>query len=125
MRPKGHGHVGPQVVIDTPTPQQAVGQPFALGGWAADLDAPGGNGIDTLHVWAYPVGSGAPVFVGTATSGLSRPDVAAVHGEQFRDSGYGLIVQGLAPGSYDLAVFAWSRVRGGFVPATLVRVTVQ
>ena len=125
LEPKGHGHVGPQVVIDAPTPQQAVGQPFALGGWAADLDALSGTGIDTLHVWAYPVAGGAPMFVGTATAGGLRPDIAAVYGEQFRESGYGLIVQGLAPGTYDLAVFAWSHVRGDFAPAAVVRVTVQ
>ena len=125
LRPKGTGQVGPQVVIDTPTAQQDVGQPFALGGWAADLDAEDGTGIETLHVWAYPLAGGAPVFVGVAGSGGSRPDVAAVHGDQFRDSGYGLIVRGLAPGNYDLAVFAWSRVRGGFVPAAVVRVTVR
>ena len=125
LAPKGQGHVGPQVVIDAPTAQQAVGQPFALGGWAADLDALSGTGIDTLHVWAYPASGGAPVFVGTATSGGPRPDVAAVYGEQFQSSGYGLIVQGLAPGAYDLAVFAWSRVLGGFAPAAVVRVLVQ
>ena len=60
-----------------------------------------------------------------AAIGGLRPDVAAVYGDQFRDAGYGLIVHGLAPGNYDLAVFAWSRVRGGFVPAAVVRVTVQ
>ncbi len=125
LRPKGHGHVGPQVVIDMPTAQQSVGQPFALGGWAADLDAISGSGIDTLHVWAYPAGGGAPVFVGTASTGGLRPDVAAVHGEQFTETGYGLTVAGLEPGIYDLAVFAWSRVRGGFAPAAVVRVTVQ
>ena len=83
------------------------------------------TGIDTLHVWAYPVAGGAPMFVGTATTGGLRPDVAVVYGEQFRAAGYGLIVQGLAPGTYDLAVFAWSHVVGGFVPAAVVRVTVQ
>jgi hypothetical protein len=125
LRPKGRGHVGPQVVIDSPTPQQDVGQPFALGGWAADLDADQGTGIDTLHVWAYPLAGGPPVFLGVATDGGARPDVAAVYGDQFRGAGFGLIVQGLTPGNYDLAVFAWSRVRGGFAPATVVRVTVR
>ena len=48
-----------------------------------------------------------------------------MHGDQFRESGFGLNVQGLPPGSYDLAVFAWSNVSGGFVPAKVVRVTVR
>ena len=51
--------------------------------------------------------------------------MAAVHGNQFRDSGYGLIVRGLPPGSYDLAVFAWSAARADFLPAAVVRVTVR
>ena len=40
LQPKGSGHVGAQVVIDTPRPRQDVAQPFALGGVGADLDAP-------------------------------------------------------------------------------------
>ena len=76
-------------------------------------------------MWAYPLTGGAPVFLGTATYGGARPDVAAVHGDQFRDSGFGVLVQGLPPGNYDLAVFAWSGVSGGFVPAQVVRVTAR
>ncbi len=125
IAPKGSGHVGAQVVIDAPRMEQAVAQPFHLGGWAADLDAAGGTGIDTLHVWAYPLAGGPPIFIGVPTYGGGRPDVAAVHGDQFRESGYGLTVQSLPPGAYDLAVFAWSNVSGGFVPAKLVRVVVQ
>jgi hypothetical protein len=125
LAPKGSGHVGAQVVIDTPREQQDVAQPFTLAGWAADRDAASGNGITALHVWAYPLGGGAPVFLGTAARGGTRPDVAAVLGEQFRDAGWGLTVQGLGPGAYDLAVFAWSNVSGGFVPAQVVRVTVR
>jgi Viral BACON domain/Matrixin len=125
IAPKSSGHVGAQVVIDAPRMQQEVRQPFHLGGWAADLDAEVGTGIDTLHVWAYPVAGGLPIFIGVPTYGGARPDVAAVHGDQFRESGYGLTVQSLPPGSYDLAVFAWSNVTGGFVPAKLVRVTVR
>ena len=55
LAPKGSGHVGVQVAIDVPRSQQAVEQPFVLAGWAADLDAASGTGIDTLHVWAYPL----------------------------------------------------------------------
>ena len=43
LQAKGSGFVGPQVVIDTPTSQADVGQPFVLAGWAADLNAVGGN----------------------------------------------------------------------------------
>ena len=34
-------------------------------------------------------------------------------------------VQGLTPGNYDLAVFAWSLERAGFVAPRTVRVTVR
>jgi hypothetical protein len=122
LRPKG---TGPQVVIDMPGAQQAVEQPFVVAGWAADLTAAEGSGIDTLHVWAYPLTGTAPVFVGVTGVGGARPDVAAAYGEQFGQSGYGLLVQGLEAGSYDLAVFGWSHQRSGFLPAAVVRITVR
>jgi hypothetical protein len=51
--------------------------------------------------------------------------VAAVYGESFRNSGFGLVVQGLTHGEYDLAIFAWSSEAADFVPAKVVRVTVR
>jgi hypothetical protein len=125
LQPKRSGTVGPEVVIDTPRMQQDVGQPFDLGGWAVDLDAIHGTGIASLHAWAYPLAGGPPVFLGATAYGGARPDVAAVHGDQFGESGFGLPVQGLTPGNYDLAVFAWSIERAEFVPARTVRVTVR
>ena len=125
LEPKGSHLVGPQVVIDTPRSQQDVGQPFHIGGWAADLSASSGTGMATLHAWAYPLTGGPPVFLGATSYGGARPDVAAVHGDQFEASGFGLHVQGLTPGNYDLALFAWSTERANFVPAKTVRVTVR
>lgn len=125
VQPKGSHLVGPQVVIDMPRSQQDVGQPFMLAGWAADLNTTQGTGIATLHAWAYPLGGGPPVFLGAMANGGARPDVAAVHGEQFVNSGFGLAVQGLAHGNYDLSVFAWSETAAQFVPATTVRVTIR
>jgi hypothetical protein len=66
-----------------------------------------------------------PIFLGATAYGGERPDVAAIFGPEFEKSGYGLIVYSLPPGAYDLAVFAWSTVTRGFVPAKTVRVTVQ
>ena len=125
LAPKGSGYVGVQVAIDTPRAQQYAEQPFVLAGWAADLDAATGTGIDTLHVWAYPSTGGTPVFLGTPTLGGPRPDVAAVHGEQFAASGFELTLQGLSAGTYDLAVFPWSNVTGAFAPPRIVHVTVR
>jgi len=124
LNPKGSSRVGPQIVIDAPVAGASVHGAFLLGGWAADLDAGSGTGISTVHVWAYPVAGGDPSFLGVADVG-ARPDVAAIYGDQFRDSGYGLIVNDLPPGTYDLAVFGWSIAKRGFLPARVVRVTVK
>jgi hypothetical protein len=115
---------GPRASIDAPAADATVAQPLHLGGWAIDLDATVGTGISTLHVWAYPVSGGPPQFVGVATVG-SRPDIAAKFGPQFRESGFGLAIEGLRPGTYDLAVFPWSTVRGDFVEAVVRRVTIR
>jgi hypothetical protein len=125
LNPRGSNRVGPQVTIDTPTATATVGRSFSIGGWAIDLDDRVGTGIDTLHVWAYPAGGGLPIFVGSTAYGTARPDVATIYGDRFTHSGYGLIVDSLPPGQYDLAVFAWSTVKDGFVPAKVVRVTVR
>jgi Tol biopolymer transport system component len=125
LHPKGRGAVGPQVVIDLPRANAVVSSPFMIGGWAVDLDATEGTGVTTLHAWAYPATGGAPIFLGATAYGGARPDVAAVQGDRFTDSGFGLIVQGLSPGEYDLAVFAWSTEIGGFVAPKVVRVTVN
>ena len=125
LQPKQLGEVGPRVLIDTPSAFAEVDAGFAVEGWAADLESAAGSGITTVHVWAYPVDGGAPVFLGVAANGLPRPDVAAAFGEQFESTGYHLAVHGLDPGRYDVAVFGWSEAGGGFAPAAVVRVTVR
>jgi hypothetical protein len=118
IHPKGSGRVGPQTVID-------IAGGGVVAGWAADLDSQVDSGVDAIHVWAYPADGSDPIFVGAADYGGARPDVAAIYGERFLHAGYGLRVQGIAPGTYDLAVFAYSTVRGRFVPAKVARVTVR
>jgi Tol biopolymer transport system component len=125
LHPKGRGAVGPQVVIDIPRAHSTVRSPFMVGGWAVDLDATEGTGVTTLHAWAYPTSGGAPIFLGATAYGGARPDVAAVHGDRFKHSGYGLMVQGLPAGDYDLAVFAWSTETMGFVAPTIVRLSIR
>jgi hypothetical protein len=117
LNPKGSNRVGPQVVVDLAGP--------IVAGWAADLDAQDGTGIDKIHVWAYPRAGGDPVFVGEASNGGARPDVAAIYGDRFLNSGYGLRVQGLDAGTYDLAVFAWSTAKGGWLPAKVAAVEIK
>ncbi len=74
--------------------------------------------MDAVHVYVYPAdGSGAPtgvspVFLGAASYGGSRPDVAGLNGGQFRDCGYQMEATGLGRGIYKLVVYARSTVTG-------------
>jgi hypothetical protein len=67
----------PRMAVDVPAGNATVHRTFTVAGWAVDLLAPSGPGVDVVHVWAYPnPGSGAdPIFGGAATYGGSRPDV--------------------------------------------------
>jgi hypothetical protein len=117
LNPKGSNRVGPQVVIDYAND--------IVAGWAADLDSSLDTGIDVIHVWAYPRNGGDPIFVGQASYGGKRPDVAAIYGDRFLKSGFGLRVTNLEPGDYTLAVFAWSAANGRWLPARLAPLTVN
>ena len=73
-----------------------------------------GTGVDSLHVYAYPnPGSGqAPIFLGVATVGFARSDVAALYGARYTNSGYNLTVNraaaGMTPGVYSIVVHSHS-----------------
>jgi hypothetical protein len=131
LNAKGSNRVGPQTIVDVPGTGRVfrAGEAFYVGGWAADLDSTFGTGVDTVHVWAYPIDASGraldPIFLGPAIYGGARPDVGAVYGDHFTDSGYGLIVNGLPPGTYDLAVFPYSTVVNHFTAAKVVRITVR
>jgi hypothetical protein len=102
------------------------GQGVFVGGWAIDRGAPQGSGIDTVHVWAQPV-SGAPAtFLGVATYGIPRPDVAAAFGDaRFTNSGYALLGSINTPGTYDVTVYGRSTVTQAFTVVQTVRVVVS
>ena len=95
----------------------------ALEGWAADPRATTGSGIGHVHAWATV--EGTPVFVGAATLGLSRPDVAARYGAQFATAGYVVPVTGLPPGTHLVTIYAWSVHTARWEIARVVTVTVQ
>ena len=118
---------GPAMSLDQPGAGAVLQQPFTMAGWALDGAAASGTGVDTIHVWAYPnPGSGAaPVFVGVAQYGGSRPDVAAVYGSRFNNSGFNASVRGLAPNVYQLVAFARSTATGTFNQYQSVVVTVR
>ena len=115
----------PQVIIDTPSTADELTGPFTIAGWAIDPRAREGTGVDAIHVWAYPVSDGAPVFIGATTLSGERPDVKAIYGERAARAGFGLASGVLSPGTYDLAVFAWSTEDRQFLPATTRRITVR
>ena len=105
-----------RIFIDSPGPSATVVQPFTITGWAIESTSTAGTGVDAVHVYAYPnPGSGtAPVFLGAATYGYPRGDVAAAYGAHFQNSGYQLAVRGLAPGTYRLVVYAHHAASGTF-----------
>ena len=115
----------PQVVIDTPTADSENSGDFIVAGWAVDPNATVGTGIDVIHLWAYPVSGQPPIFLGATPLTGERPDVEQIYGERARQSGYGFRITALAPGTYDLAAFAWSIEIQGFLPATTQRITVR
>jgi hypothetical protein len=111
----------PLMSLDTPSSGSAVTQGFLIGGWTVDLGAANGAGMDTIHVWAWPVGGGPPTFLGVPSMGGLRLDVppylGAVYSNPAREfgySGFGLYAPSLAPGSYYVVAYGHSVVTGTF-----------
>jgi hypothetical protein len=52
----------PRLAIDVPAHGSTTGQPLVIAGWAADLGAASGSGVQAVHVYAYP-SSGSPIFL--------------------------------------------------------------
>jgi hypothetical protein len=112
--------------IDAPRQSTTVTRPFTIGGWAIDPAATAGTGVDAIHGWAFRVGQAGTVFLGSAGFG-NRADVAAIYGQQYLNSGFGLVVNAgtLPAGTWDIMMFGHSTVSGAFDFARTVRVTVQ
>ena len=113
----------PLMWVDAPATNATVGTTFVVAGWAVELNAATGTGVDLIHIWATSP-SGAATFLGTATYGTSRPDVGAWLGPQYSASGFGLLAS-LAPGSYTISVYARSSETGTFRQWQTVQITVQ
>jgi hypothetical protein len=107
--------IGPtmRVALEGPASDHVV-QPFQVSGWAIDLASRGGSGVDTIHVWAFPVFGGQPVFLGVADQSGKREDVAKTYGPAFVDSAFSVAVQGLTPGLYDIVVYVHRAASGRF-----------
>ena len=94
--------------LDAPANNASVtaGTTLTIGGWALNTAAPTGTGVDAIHVYAIP-SSGPAVFLGFATYGQPRPDVAAIFGAPFTNSGFTLLAGSALPvGDYTIVVFA-------------------
>jgi hypothetical protein len=114
----------PVLTIDRPLENSVMPGDMLLSGWALDQSSTSGSGVDAVHVYAYPV-SGAPsTFVGVASYGTARPDVAAAYGARFLNSGYALPIASLPPGAYHLAFYGHSTVSNSFNIVRTRRVTV-
>jgi hypothetical protein len=115
---------GSQVVMDSPSPGSTVVDTLAVAGWAIDLTAASGTGVDAVYVWAYPANGSAAQFLGVAAYGLARPDIGGAFGSQFTNSGYALNVA-VNPGTYQIVAFAHSAVGGTFKAVAAPNVIVR
>ena len=123
--------------IDVPSAEMEISSPtFGVSGWAIDRTvestSQSGTGVDMVHVYAYPkpgVEDIPPIFLGVATMGLNRPDVAALYGSRYANSGYVLgvdrAVLGLTPDNYNIVTVAHSTVTGTFNNLAIVRVELK
>ena len=126
-RAAGPGESEIQMYLDTPFTGQVVGQAFTVAGWALDPQAAIGTGIAEVHVWARRLDRPAApaVFLGAATLGGARPDVAAVYGTQFGRAGFGLTAPALDSGYYEITAFVFNRRTDRWEDARTARVTVR
>jgi hypothetical protein len=117
--------------VDVPIGGALVSGPLTVAGWALDPQASIGSGIGAVHVWAQRRDQpGAwPEFLGEATLGGARPDVAAVFGPQFgtafTTTGFSLTTDRLEPGRYDITAYVWNRRTARWEDARTVTVTVR
>src|SRR5439155_12954836 len=110
---------------DAPLAGATVAVPFAASGWTLDQAAVSGTGIDAVHMWAFPQ-AGPATFLGAATMGFARADVAAIFGAQFLNSGFSLTTSvPLTPGGYTLAVFAHRTSTNTFAIVEQTAITVR
>ncbi len=112
---------GPVVTLDSPKPGPA-GQPLNVQGWAIDGGSPTGTGVQMVHVYAIPQG-GAAMFLGAATYGIGRDDVAATYGSRFSGSGFQLTAPMLPTGNYTIVAYALRTSSGAFDSAAAVAIT--
>ena len=116
----------PVMALDQPASGGRFGRTFIVSGWALDLSAGLGTGVDAVHVWASPTAGGAAVFLGAASYGKSRPDVGAAYGGRFTNSGFQLTTSAVTAGNYTITAYMHSSYTGTFIGArSATNVTIQ
>lgn len=112
---------------DLPVANSVANRWLSVSGWALDLRSTTTTGVDLVQVWAFPnPGSGAaPMLLGNAQYGRSRPDVGAALGSRYTNSGFHLDVLGLQAGLYDVVTIARNTITGTVDTARVKRVTVD
>jgi N-acetylneuraminic acid mutarotase len=97
---------------------------FTVGGWALNRGATTGTGVDAVHVYAATA-NGPAIFLGAAAYGGARPDLGAVFGSQFTNSGFTLTAGPLAAGTYTIVAFAHNALTGAFDATARATITVR
>ncbi|HXF51779.1 MAG TPA: PQQ-dependent sugar dehydrogenase [Dehalococcoidia bacterium] len=112
-----------RVFVDAPKEGETIRMPFLLEGWALDLRAERGTGVERVEVWDGPRESGT--LLGRATYGFYRPDLGkAVGATRFNSAGFNLMLGDLASGPHALHVYALTR-REGWSDPVVVNVVVS
>ncbi len=103
----------PAADINTPTNGASVQNSVLVQGWAIDAAAMSSTGINQVDV--HLIKDGTDSFLGTASYGASRSDVASAYGDaRFTNSGYSLSFDSnsFANGVYTLQIGARSTQNG-------------
>jgi endonuclease/exonuclease/phosphatase family metal-dependent hydrolase len=103
----------PFVYVESPRTGASVESGFAVRGIALDLASVSGSGVSEVQVWAHRA-SGTPIFLARTAGGVARPDVAAVLGPRFGNSGFEAATAALPAGVYYLGFYPVSSATGTF-----------
>lgn len=116
---------GMRLVVEQPSEGQVLTGPGVVRGWTLDVGAaPGTTGVNTVHVWAVPTNGAPATFLGPATMGIGRPDVAGDFGTQFQACGFERPFS-LPPGTYTIIVYSFRVRTQQFDAAAVVTITVE
>ena len=111
-----------RLYVDSPRNGATVAGTLLISGWALDVNASAGNGVDAVHAYAFPLGGGQ-IFLGSAPFS-QRLDVANHFGDsRFSNSGF-TVFAALPPDIYTIRVYARSTVTGTFHSVWTVQIRV-